>query len=172
MQIKNFMDLLVLSSNEGSANCINISLEEDYYAISGDIISVDIDLLISKTKRRVKRGDIIQLNLDLKNMGELSEKEIKELQGYYLDSCDNPKEMEHNLKWNKEFDKDIQTIFKKGDKIFAQCKKCKFYEKHIENIPYRMFRCNHKEHSGEYQWSESRLNCTEHQEVSGNSSHK
>jgi len=151
------MDLLVLSANEGTADCIEIDFDEDGCRFMGDIIRVDVDLFIMKIGKRVKRGDLLKLELNLKKEDTFSEKLIKELQELYLDNCDNLKEMQHQFKWNKQFHKDIKEIFERQDKIFSQCKKCVHYEKFQEKIPYRNWKC--KKNVGIHQWDRDRVDC-------------
>lgn len=157
MNIRNYMDLLVLSSNEGTADCIEIDFDEEGCRFMGNIIRIDVDLFIMKSGKRVKRGDLLKLKLGLKKEDDFSEKLIEELQDLYLDNCDNLKEMQHQFKWNKQFNKDIKEIFKKQDKIFNQCKECIHYEKFQEKIPYRNFKCKMK--GGVYLWDADRIDC-------------
>ena len=59
----------------------------------------------------------------------------------------------------KDFEKECVHMFKRDDKVFKQCKKCKFFKKHIDKIPHRMYKCEHENHKGEYQWTRSREDC-------------
>ena len=67
MKIDNYATYLVLSSNENSATCIEIEFDEDSYRLVGDLVTLDIQWHIMNTQKRVRRGDVIQIELKYKD---------------------------------------------------------------------------------------------------------
>jgi len=157
MEIKNYAEYLVLSSNEFKATCIEIDFDEDSMSLIGDLIDLGIDWHIMNTQKRVRRGDVIQIELKYKDECKLTEKDIDELLGCWIEYQD--KDMWQQLDEFKKFEKECIQMFKRDDKVFKQCKQCQFFKKHIDKIPHRMFRCENENHKGEFQWSRSREDC-------------
>ena len=157
MEIKNYAEYLVLSSNEFKATCIEIDFDEDSMSLTGDLVNLDIQWHIMNNQKRVRRGDVIQIKLEYKDECKLTEKDIDELLGCWIEYQD--KDMWQQLDEFKKFEKECIQMFKRDDKVFKQCKQCQFFKKHIDKIPHRMYRCENENHKGEFQWSSSREDC-------------